>query len=524
MSDGGADGGVRPLQFALPVCPQANQAPIPNGMPPANNVAQVECTTVGADETTVTTGEWPDTAGLSAPILYVRAGAPGTGDGTMAMPFGTIDAALAAMPRANSIVLSRGVHTLANGLALTASVTLKGVGAAGSGTRIIPPAASIAIHVSGAGTMVRVAGVSLQFSGSSGGDRSMERGFLADTSGTLQLDHVVVENAFTGIESSAATLVVNDTTVRGAQRYGVFVGPETVATLGRIHVAGGMLYGIVARNSHVEVRSGYVHDNVRDGIAILGNRGMPSVVQNVASHRNGVTAMRVENGGSVMIERVSLGGTVVPAGTVGGDGLFVGPGSTGILDPSSMGMRGAASQLVNNYRTGILVDGLGASISATGPLLASNTGPGVFVQQHAVLQSLGRASILDNSSLGIGISSNGSAVSILDNSSRGTRVAALQTLSGSYMVGDGISIAEAPGAARAMVANNEIADNERFGVVVTGSNVQFMGNTGTGNRFGIGAYGSDTGASDLTQVGGIETAPTAPPQTARGAVDLTRQM
>ena len=74
----------------------------------------------------------------------------------------------------------------------------------------------------------------------------------------------------------------------------------------------------------------------------------------------------------------------------------------------------------------------------------------------------------------------------------------LVTTSGTYMIGDGLSIAETPSSATAMISRNDISGNDRFGIILTGSNAQLTGNTGTGNRFGFGTYGGDTMVAGTT--------------------------
>ncbi|MEI8258625.1 MAG: hypothetical protein WCJ30_23375, partial [Deltaproteobacteria bacterium] len=71
-------------------CDLPDQAPIRDGQ------GGFTCMHLGSDGTP-TPVEWPDTAGLPTPLVYVQAGATG-GDGSMAHPFATIGLALAAVP------------------------------------------------------------------------------------------------------------------------------------------------------------------------------------------------------------------------------------------------------------------------------------------------------------------------------------------------------------------------------------------------------------------------------------------
>jgi len=454
--------------------------------------------------------------------VYVRPGAIAGGDGSLAMPFATIEAAVGAVPAADAVLLARGAHTIATTVTLDRSIILRGVGADASATRLEASANTVAIHASGMAVAVTIERLCIRFAPSTV-DRTMERAILVDGGARAAIDNVLVEGAYTGIETTNATIFARHMTVRGAGRYAMLIGPETTATIEDFVVADSSLYGVVARNSHVELSRGWIHDNVRDGLAVLGNRGMASVVREVASVRNGVTAMRFENGANVLMEHATAAGSVLPPDTIGADGVYVGPGSTLVVDPADpQTARGTASCFVGNGRTGLLINGLGASFSARGIRVASNQGPGMYNQAHAVVQSLAFADFFDNSAINLCSAANAQIVAITDSRIAYAHLGEVTTTFATFRLADGISISESPGSVSVLIARNQFDFNERFAILLAGTAATLSANTGMGNRFGIGAYGSSLTIDSYDTIGAREPSPISIPNGARGPMEPSR--
>jgi hypothetical protein len=237
--------------------------------------------------------------------------------------------------------------------------------------------------------------------------------------------------------------------------------------------------------------------------------------------------MRVEGATSATITLSSSEGTRVPAGTVGGDGLFAGDGAhvTVDLDFATEPQMGNGSAMVANARTGILGAGIMGTTENTelivhGVLLGSNDGPGAFFQTGAIGRSIGYARIEDNTALGLGAAA-APIFEIPCNGIVGTRMGTLVTIDEALELGDGLSLAS-NSSTMADVHDNEFTDNARFAAVFTGSDAMLRNNRGSGNRYGIKGYAASTVDSDGTNaIDAREAAPSDVQPTARGAVDLT---
>ncbi|MEI8255292.1 MAG: hypothetical protein WCJ30_06415, partial [Deltaproteobacteria bacterium] len=217
-------------------------------------------------------------------------------------------------------------------------------------------------------------------------------------------------------------------------------------------------------------------------------------------------------------------GTVIPAGTVGGDGLYVGPGAHVTMDMgiTSDAQRASASELVGNARTGVLVssdsDGGAhiANLELHGAEVSSNVGPGVFVQLGSSVQRIGYAAVRDNGSAGIAATSMAVIAGVLCTEIGATRLAPLRTSDGTFIIGDGVTLAQGPAGASTLLTNNVISNNARFGVLSSGNDVTMTGNQGTGNGFGVGSYGGTLNSGAGNTVAGVAAAPAAPAVAARG--------
>jgi hypothetical protein len=516
---GGDDGGMPPGGGARvhepATCASERDAPIRDGL------GGFACIAVGADPTPAT-GEWPDVAGLPAPLLYVRPGVTG-GDGTMASPFGTVAEALAETPAPMAIVLATGDHLLTASIEVTGTLVLVGAASAG-GTTLIPPADMPGIDASGAGARLTVRDLAIEYRDPVTVDGGTGAAVLATGGAEVTLEDVVIRDALHGVRADGATVTARGLTVLRAASVGVWVTAGGHAVLERFAVRSGGRYGILAQNANVDLTRGHVAENERDGIALLGGiAGETHMIGEVTASFNGVTGMRVEGAlAAAAFSLAAMEGTRVPDGTIGGDGLFVGNGASVTVDPglSTDLVQGHGTAMVGNARTGILGAGAGTELTVTGVLLGSNEGPGAFLQTEVTVPRMGYARIEDNTVLGVGAAS-ASVVEFPCDLFEGTRMGTIVTTDGTLELGDGLSIAR-NGDTRAMIQGSEFSDNARFGAVFSETMATMRDNRGSGNRWSMAAYtSSDVDLDPSNSIEAREASPSDTQATARGEVFLT---
>lgn len=481
---------------------------------------EARCLRVGA-AAGAASGEFPSGEGAAAPVVHVRAGATG-GDGSLAAPYGDVPTALAS--GAATVLIARGTYALRAPLALTRSVELRGAGAGDGGTRFEAPGEGAAtVRAPGGGRVaVTLSGLTIRSSAAAAVD-------VADASVEVTLRDVAVGGVGIGLRvDGGATLRGERVSVEGTTRRGVEVAGGASLVLRDARVTRGAGDGVWAERSHVDLARVLVADHVRDGVALLGAAvaagacaddppcaALPAPpapaclagrlvrvheLADVSVLRNGVTGLRAEGGAFVRTSRLLVADTRVPAGTTGGDGLYVASGARACLDPdvASDARRGRGSAFVRNARAGVLADGgsatpagrLGTRLDVAGALIVSNRGPGAFVQNGALAERVAFTTASDNVAIGVGSARGGRLALLLCDQMLYTRVGALATAGVPVMLGDGLTLADAdPGAAPTTLMQSELSHNERFGLVAHQAAVSAAGVRGEDNGFGVGAYG-----------------------------------
>jgi hypothetical protein len=235
-------------------------------------------------------------------------------------------------------------------------------------------------------------------------------------------------------------------------------------------------------------------------------------------------------------ERLVLSDTRVPAGTVGGDGLYLGATARLTVDEAlntaaaalptpamrDALLRGRGSLLVRNARAGILADGdrltetgadagtsrdpaAASELALYGAFIASNSGPGVFVQRRAVATSVSYADLYDNSQLGLGISGGG-IYEANCTTVHGTRLGYFTPENSAvspFLIGDGASFADQSTSTMASINYSHFDDNARFGAIFRSFQATLRGVTGRGNRFNARADVSTVDREQLAAIRGI---------------------
>ncbi|MFO0608130.1 MAG: right-handed parallel beta-helix repeat-containing protein [Polyangiales bacterium] len=514
--------------FAPPSC-------APNEAALRDERGEPRCLRAGA-VTTAAAGEFPSAVGAMAPVVYVRAGAAG-GDGSLTRPFGDVAAALDA--GAATVLLSRGAHALAAPIALTRSIDLRGAGAGDGGTRLDAAAAgAITVRApGGAPVTVTLGGLSIR-----GGAVGVD---VADTGADVTLRDVAITGASLGLRvDGGASLRGEGVTVESASRRGVEATDGASITLRDARVTGGGGDGVWAERASVDLARVLVADNARDGVVLLGPTpdggacaddlacaALPAAparaclagrsvrvheLAEVSVLRNGVTGVRAEAGAFVRAARILVADTRVPAGAVGGDGLYVAGGARVCVDPdvASDARRGRGSAFLRNARAGLLADGgsplpagrLGTRLDVAGALLGSNRGPGAFVQNGALADRLAFSTASDNAAIGVGATRGGRLALLLCDQMLYTRAGVLATAGAPVMLGDGLTLADADlGAEPTVLMQSELSNNSRFGLVAHQASLRATGSRGEGNGFGVGAYGGATVEGAATVLGRAPT-------------------
>lgn len=231
-----------------------------------------ECVDVGGGRVAVA-GEWPDAAGAAEPVAYVAPGS-GPGAGTRASPFHDLAEALASSPRPATLLLARGAHALTATVHLEADVVVRGVGAAEGGTVVIVARGASAFEVAPPAGAVSLVGLRVRGDLAPGmGADWRVAGVLARGAGTvLTLRDVVVERTGDGVRVEGATLCAEGLSVRRAGRAGLYLTPGSAASVRDFLIRDGENVGVVADGSVIELRTGMVANQGRDGVALRGVR------------------------------------------------------------------------------------------------------------------------------------------------------------------------------------------------------------------------------------------------------------
>lgn len=133
-------------------------------------------------------GDFPEDLPVGATVLYVRAGEPAGGDGTLALPYATLGTALAAANDGDVIALSKG--TFDGAVTVREAVTIRGACTAETVLTSSTGTGVATVDVVGRGATIR----DLTISGSRPGV------FVSATSTTATLDSIVVrETAALGV-------------------------------------------------------------------------------------------------------------------------------------------------------------------------------------------------------------------------------------------------------------------------------------------------------------------------------------
>jgi hypothetical protein len=476
-----------------------------------------ECAAIGASAA-ANTARWPMVPAPTGTRRYVDPLASAGGDGsTEASALRTIAEAITA--GAAEVILAQGTHEVSATIELTTPTRFVGAGAGAGGTTL--RARSTGLFR--AGVAVTVASVRVE----GGSDPAFE----LTAGGALDAREVLFDTVATAVRARDAAIALRSVTVRRASGRAVTV-TATAAGLARsalesVLVEDGQGPGIVFEGAPVDATRVSVRRQQRDGFALVGAGFTTEATLSGSSLAcNGVTGLRAQGPGARLLARsMYIAGTTAPAGTTGGDGVFVHDGAQLSLDGDVSAPTDAdqakRSLVLDNARAGILADGRDATgrpspidLRIIGARVEANGASGLFLQRGARASLVGYSVFEANRALGVGLTTGSEVLEFRCDIFRGARAGTLATEPPVELGGDGLSSA---GSTIGLVLASRFDDNGRFAAVFTQSSVgMFMANRGTNNGFTFGAYAStlvDTG-NDIRGA----AAPTTPPVTARDAL------
>lgn len=401
-------------------------------------------------------------------------------------------------------------------------------------------------------------------------------GVVARAGATLCADHVSVggTTGFGVYAEGASHLYLHRVLVRGAGSTGIYAGRSHLVLRqsrvdGSAHdgvaVVGGIAAGACGADSDCETApacAGFLADvthtrrcrmpllagvqrgrcvsaHVLQDSAALGNRGVAFRAQRASpGAMEDAAAVYAVPGPLVTASRIVAAATAPLSGGAGGDGLYVGPGAMfhlDLADAESAARAGRLSRFVQNARVGVLVDGepstspvpnvyrAAALAEIVGAQVASNRGPGVYVQQRALVPRVLHARFVDNTAVGLAVTTEARVSFLQDDQFTATREGTVAYAGGatSERFGDGLSVAafgatfvswlqDDQFAARLQddqfamrLQDDQFTSNERAGVVAAGTSVRvrFEGASSAvmSNSFGVsrldGATAVDVGTS-----------------------------
>ncbi|MBW2262117.1 MAG: right-handed parallel beta-helix repeat-containing protein [Deltaproteobacteria bacterium] len=241
------------------------------------------CTRIG---TACPTGDWAEDLPTDREILYVRAGEPSGGDGTIGSPFGTIADAMAVADPLTVVALSKG--TFDEAVILRGAITLWGACVAETIlTCSVPSETGGTITVAGSDTEVRNLTV--------GGQRSGV--WVGGTGRVAVIEDVVISEATSfgvmvdmGGQATGRSIVVRDTAARAG---GVFGRGLNAVGGARVEVTRGMF----ERNREAGISVSGV-----DTTVVLHDVGVRHTRSDALGRERGV-GLLVQGGASVEVAR-----------------------------------------------------------------------------------------------------------------------------------------------------------------------------------------------------------------------------
>ncbi len=454
---------------ALEACTPPPQLDCPAGE--AQFLGQLGCDPIGmpcpaeefADEAVIRTLA----VGAGGPIVYARPGAA-DGDGSRALPYGTLAAALAAVPPAGIVALGKGTFNER----LLPSTSLAVVGACVAETVISPSdlgtdvgavdvaegqswlrlaslrvgGAGVAVWVKGPGARVHLVGVELR--GAAGAGL-----LFADGTGGGSLSRVVIGD-----------VTPVDEELPG---YGLVLGVGAELTANRLSIerTATVGFGAVGDDTTATLVNLIVRDTAPEATSLLGGAGLEvddgatALVQRVLLERNRTAGLLAIGGGArVTGEHVVIRDhrSEAASGELG----------VGVLVQDAAGVALRFARLERNRAAGAVAIDAGTELEITDAVISGTLSDeargdlGLAVgAQHGPLVRVNRALLTGNRHLGLGAVGPGSDLEAID-------VVVHDTLSQASDLRHGVGVVAEDGA-RVTVLRGRIIGNREVGAWAT---------------------------------------------------------
>jgi len=472
------------------------------------------CEVVGANMTPATS-EWPDTSSAPGRVVFVRAGATG-GNGTKDLPFGDFASALASTPAPQTIVLARGTHAIAAQTKITAPLTIMGTGA--NGTSLAIPAGVSPFVIDGTAAKVAMSGVAITYPTT--GCVASAVAIDVTTGADVTLSDVAISGAGDAVRAAASKVQATGLSALAGCNRGVALLSGSTGQLTKFLVRDGKQIGVVVDDSTITASKGQIILNGARGLIARGSKsGIASKLDALAIQCNELTGLTVD--GAVVEGSLITVSDARASSSGGGDGIVVRGGGSLTLDAkiTSDADRGFGSQIVVNKRAGIVVTDGSSTAKISGAVIASNNGPGAFVQNGASA-TIGYSRIRRNVGVGVAVTTASSIVAIQCNELEGSRAGSVTTSAGTLsLLGDALSLSE--GSRADTVMRNDMSRNDGFAVLLVASSGTLTQNTGTCNGFPAAGYdGAKLSQDDPAMLPGNAPAPTSTPAVAKGTLAL----
>jgi len=356
-------------------------------------------------------GDWSDSLPAGATIVYVRAGAPAGGDGSLAAPFSTIGDATDVAPRGAVIALSKGIFEEA--VVLPRGLTLWGACVAETILSSSSESETVAV-VTAAAPEARVRAVTIR------GDRP---GIVAPVLGTtIDIEDVLVDGAFAmglaaydGGRLTARNVVVRNTRVRrsdghagwGVTAYGggSIEASRVVSESNRDFAA--VVGGAGSRLTLTDavIRGTEPAADGTQGAGLVALDGALAFVTGAVIERNRLTGIVVSNGSHAEVADVVVRETTPDMAMTAGIGVYVDTGSSLVLRRAFVGRnqgRGVFALGTLEVEDVVVADQLSPGPAETLPF-----GFGIYADLGA---SVTGRRVLVSGTLGINVSVLGDAV------------------------------------------------------------------------------------------------------------------
>lgn len=473
MSDAGSDSGSDGGQFMPPMCPDANQAPVPTGS------GSWMCFTVG--DRSGSGGTPLAITSLPGPVVYVDRSVAGPGTGTATDPFRTIDQAIAVHPR--TIVIRHGVYTLTAPIPVNGALTLTGdLGTTDSRTVLEAPAGQPAISVTGAAGDATITWLDIH--GLATGSTTRGAGIRVTGGASAVVSSVSIDLATRGVDADMGALVqATDVTVTHSSQEGVRIASGARASLRSVRVANGTDVGVRVEGGRADITASMVDHNEGGGVVLVDTptpaTGDPTPLLDRLTLLDN-TGFGLALRGATTVAR----GSLLEAANTHNSTAAMAPTSVGVLVRHGARLtlderimtdreRGFGSRLEYNDGIGLAAADTGTHVSVAGAEISWNRSVGLLSQGGASPDLIGYSHLGRNTGAAL-LLLDVAAVPIRCDAIDGTQAGVIAF--GGMMtasVGVGLLLASDTSTGIAEMSGNVFATNANFAAVFVGARVMF---------------------------------------------------